>query len=186
VAKAKSETSQDDGLKDQASEKAQEAVSVAQDKASDLREQGVQRFREQFDQRSNEAGGQMRSFAGALRRAGGDMQTEGNGNAAQWSDQAADRVERLGAYLERTSGDDVLRDIEDFARRRPWMLAGVGMLAGLAAARFMKASSERRYDGGRSSLPSSRPALPSRTSASEADTGPVAPARPVAAGSRAG
>jgi hypothetical protein len=38
-----------------------------------------------------------------------------------------------------------MRDLETFARRRPWMLAGLGMLAGVAAARFMKASSEQRY-----------------------------------------
>jgi hypothetical protein len=38
-----------------------------------------------------------------------------------------------------------MSDIETFARRRPWMLAALGMLAGVAAARFMKASSEQRY-----------------------------------------
>ena len=59
--------------------------------------------------------------------------------------QAADRIERLGTYLEQKSGDELMRDVESFARRRPWMLAGVGMLAGVAAARFMKASSEQRY-----------------------------------------
>ena len=61
------------------------------------------------------------------------------------TDAAAERVERLGAYLERVSGDELLRDAEDFARRRPWMVAGMGLLAGFAASRFLKASSERRY-----------------------------------------
>ena len=58
---------------------------------------------------------------------------------------AADRFERLGGYLEQTSGDELLRDVEDFARRRPWMVAGMGLVAGIAASRFLKASSERRY-----------------------------------------
>ena len=57
----------------------------------------------------------------------------------------ADQVERFGGYLERASGDQLLRDAEDFARRRPWMVAGIGLVAGLAASRFLKASSERRY-----------------------------------------
>ena len=59
---------------------------------------------------------------------------------------AADRIERLGGYLERTSGDEFLRDAEDFTRERPWMVAGLGLMVGLAASRFLKASSERRYD----------------------------------------
>ena len=40
-----------------------------------------------------------------------------------------------------------MRDIETFARRQPWLLAGLGVLAGATAARFMKASSVRRSGG---------------------------------------
>jgi hypothetical protein len=136
---------QQEGLKRQASSKVQEATSVAQEKVSEVREQGSARLRDQFDQRSTQAGSQMRSLAEALRRSGNDLQSEGNSGAAQLPNQAADRLERLGNYLEEVSGDDVMRDIESFARRRPWMLAGFGLLAGVAAARFMKASSEQRY-----------------------------------------
>ena len=59
---------------------------------------------------------------------------------------AAQRVERLGGYLERTSGERMLRDAEDFARRWPWAVAGMGLMVGFAASRFLKASSERRYE----------------------------------------
>jgi ElaB/YqjD/DUF883 family membrane-anchored ribosome-binding protein len=133
------------GLADQASAKVQDAAGVAQEKASELREQGSARLRDQFDQRSNEAGSQVRSLAGALRRSGNDLSNDGNTQAAQLTGQAADRMERLGTYLEQKSGDELMRDVEGFARRRPWMLAGLGVLVGVAAARFMKASSEQRY-----------------------------------------
>ena len=132
------------GLADQASAKAQDAASVAQEKASELRDQGSARLREQFDQRS-QRGAQARSLAEALRRSGNDLSSEGK-RGREADRQAADRIERVGIYLEQKSGDEVMRDIETFARRRPWMLAGLGMLAGVAAARFMKASSEQRYD----------------------------------------
>jgi len=134
------------GLTDQASEKMQDAASVAQEKAAELREQGSVRMREQFDQRSKQAGSQVRSLAEALRRSGNDLQNEGNTSGARLAGQAADRIERLGSYLEQKNGDELMRDVETFARRRPWILAGLGMLAGVAAARFMKASSEERYD----------------------------------------
>ena len=133
------------GLTDQASAKVQGAASAAQEKASELREQGSARLRDQFDRRSTHAGSQVRSLAGALRRSGNDLSSEGNGNAAQLTRQAADRIERLGSYLEQKRGDELMRDAETFARSRPWMLAGLGMLAGVAAARFVKASSEQRY-----------------------------------------
>jgi ElaB/YqjD/DUF883 family membrane-anchored ribosome-binding protein len=146
MTQATDQTGQEEGLAGQASAKMQDAASVAQEKASQLREQGSARLRDQFDERSTQAGTQVRSLAEALRRSGNDLSNDGNGNAAQLTGQAADRIERVGNYLEQKSGDELMRDIESFARRRPWMLAGIGMLAGLAAARFMKASSEQRYD----------------------------------------
>jgi hypothetical protein len=78
----------------------------------------------------------------------------------------------VGRYLEQKHGDEFMRDIEMFARRRPWMLAAIGMLAGVAAARFLKASSEQRYDSYRETgyrRPTHtgdgypRPELPTRT-----------------------
>src|SRR5205085_10273521 len=86
--------------------------------------------------------------AQVLRQSGSQMLSQADGNGRQvahFANLAADRVEQFGGYLERTSGDQLLRDAEDFARRRPWMVAGFGLAAGLAASRFLKASSERRY-----------------------------------------
>src|SRR3954454_13163282 len=128
---------QQEGLAGQASEKAQE-------KATELREQGSERLRDQLDRRSNETGAQVRSLGQALRRSGSELGTDGNARTAQLTEQAADRIERVGTYLEQKSGDELMRDVEAFARRRPWMLAGIGMLTGIAAARFVKASSDRR------------------------------------------
>ena len=151
MANAMDESRQQAGLKEQASSKVEEATSVAQGKASELREQGSQRLREQIDQRSTQAGSQVRSLGEALRRSGNDLKNQGNGNAAGVTNEVADRLERVGGYLEQTSGDDVMRDIESFARRRPWMLAGIGAAVGLAVARFVKASSEQRYSDGQAS-----------------------------------
>jgi ElaB/YqjD/DUF883 family membrane-anchored ribosome-binding protein len=139
------DASQQETLAEQAQSKVQEATSTAQEQASELREQGSQRLREQIDQRSTQAGSQVRSLAEALRRSGNDLQSQGNKGAAELPKQAAERLERLGSYLEEMSGDDVIRDMESFARRRPWMLAGLGLVAGVAAARFLKASSDQRY-----------------------------------------
>jgi ElaB/YqjD/DUF883 family membrane-anchored ribosome-binding protein len=152
MTEATGEPSRQEGLSERASATAQDAASVAQQKASELRDQGFARLRDQFDQRSSEAGSQMRSLAQALRRSENELAEEGNSNAAQLTGQAADRIDRLGSYLEQKSGDDLMRDIEGFARGRPWMLAGLTVLAGVAAARFIKASSDRRHADYRRSM----------------------------------
>jgi ElaB/YqjD/DUF883 family membrane-anchored ribosome-binding protein len=135
-----------EGLVGQASAQVQEAASTAQERAVELKEQGKSKLGETLDQRTNDAGVQARKIAQALRRSGEQLSNEGDAEqVAGLAEGAADRIERLGGYLERTSGTELVRDVEDFARRRPWMVAGMGLVAGLAASRFLKASSERRY-----------------------------------------
>jgi ElaB/YqjD/DUF883 family membrane-anchored ribosome-binding protein len=145
MTEATHETGQREGLVSQASAKVDHATSAAQEKGADLREETAARVRDQLDQRSTQAGSELRSLAEALRRSGQQLGDKGNSNTSQLTTQAADRIERLGSYLEEKRGDELMRGIETFARQRPWMLAGIGLLAGVAAARFTKASSERRY-----------------------------------------
>ena len=64
---------------------------------------------------------------------------------ARYVEQAADRAERLGSYLERSDGERIVRDVEDFARRNPWAVAAGGLALGFAASRMLKASSSERY-----------------------------------------
>jgi ElaB/YqjD/DUF883 family membrane-anchored ribosome-binding protein len=136
----------DEGVRERATGAVEDATSAAQDKAMELRSKGANQLREQLDTRTTDVGRQARSVAQALRQSGEKLRGEGNGQAAGVTDNAAQRVELLGEYLERVQGDELLRDAERFARQRPWVLAGVGLFAGLVASRMMKASSERRYD----------------------------------------
>lgn len=142
-----------EGLLDQAGSQLEDTAATAQQKASELKQQGRSKLGDTLDERTTQAGGQARQMAQALRRSGEQLREQGEGQqVAGMTEGAADRIERLGGYLERTSGDELLRDAEDFARRRPWLVAGLGLTLGLAASRFLKASSERRYDsaqGGR-------------------------------------
>ena len=145
-----------EGLVDQATAQVQEAASTAQEKAVELKDQGRSKLGETLDQRTSQAGEQVRKMAQALRQSGEQMRDQGEGGGIVGvAEGAADRFERLGGYLEQTSGDELLRDVEEFARRRPWMVAGMGLVAGIAASRFLKASSERRYGSAqRSDYPS--------------------------------
>jgi ElaB/YqjD/DUF883 family membrane-anchored ribosome-binding protein len=145
---ANTEGTAQEGLAGQASSQVQQGASTAQERAIELKEQGKSKLGDTLNQRTTEAGVQARKMAQALRRSGEQLSNEGDSEqVAGLAEGAADKMERLGAYLERTSGAELVHDVEDFARRRPWMVAGMGLVAGLAASRFLKASSERRYEG---------------------------------------
>jgi ElaB/YqjD/DUF883 family membrane-anchored ribosome-binding protein len=136
-----------EGLVGQVASQTQDAAGKAQEKAVELKEQGRNKLSETVDERTTQAGGQARQVAEALRRSSEHLREQGDcQRAAGVTEGAAERIERLGGYLEQRSGGELLRDAEDFARRRPWMVAGIGLAVGLAASRFLKASSERRYD----------------------------------------
>jgi ElaB/YqjD/DUF883 family membrane-anchored ribosome-binding protein len=131
----------------QVASQTEDVAAKAQEKAVELKEHGRNKLSETVDERTTQAGGQARQLAQALRRGGEQLREQGDGQqVAGVTEGAAERIERLGGYLEQTSGDEILGDVEDFTRRRPWIVAGIGLAVGLAASRFLKASSERRYD----------------------------------------
>ena len=149
-----------EGLVDQAKSQLGDVASDVQDKAVELRDQGRGKLGETLDRRTTEVGGQARQAAQVLRQSSTQLSSGGEGNThqvAHLTDMAAEQCERFGGYLERASGEELLRDAEDFARRRPWMVAGIGLVAGLAASRFLKASSERRYGSAKSPGSADRP-----------------------------
>jgi hypothetical protein len=133
----------------------------AQGAAEQAKAETRTKLREQIDTRTTEAGEQIGSTAQAIRRASQQLREEGNDRAAEMIDAVADRAQRLGSYLTRADGDALLRDVEDFARRQPWLVAGAGAVAGFLSSRFLKASADSRYQE-RSSIErtASRPARP--------------------------
>jgi hypothetical protein len=145
MANTTGEAGRQEGLTDQASSKVQEATSVAQEKASELREEGSARLRDQVDQRSTQAGQQITTVAGDVRSVADELRSQGKDTPARYAEQAAEKVQSAGQWLENADGDQILRDVEGFARRNPWAVAAGGLVLGLAASRFLKASSSERY-----------------------------------------
>jgi hypothetical protein len=104
-----------------------------------------QRLKEQVDQRSTQAGQQINTVAGDVRSVADQLRSQGKDTPARYAEQAAERVQGAGQWLERSDGDQILQDVEGFARRNPWAVAAGGLVLGLAASRFLKASSTERY-----------------------------------------
>jgi gas vesicle protein len=136
------------GAADQAKEKASQAAGQAKEQAQQVAGQAKGRVREQIDQRSTQAGQQVRTQASDIRTVGQQLREQGKEGPAKVADQAAERIERVGNYLERADADTILDDIERFARSKPWAVVLGGVTAGFLAARGIKASSADRYQAG--------------------------------------
>jgi hypothetical protein len=131
-----------DQVKDQVKDKAQ----VAQDKARGAMGQARGRISEQVDQRSTQAGERIAGTASDVRSIADELRNQGKDAPATVAEQVANQADRVGDYLKGASGDRLLRDVEDFARRQPMLVAAAGLALGFAASRFLKASSSRRYE----------------------------------------
>jgi hypothetical protein len=128
--------------KDQVRERAQ----LAQDKTRGALGQARGRLGDQVDQRSTEAGERIAGTAGDVRSIAQELRGQGKDTPANLAEQLAGQADRVGDYLKGASGDRILRDVEDFARRQPMLVAAAGLALGFAASRFLKASSGRRYE----------------------------------------
>ena len=108
-------------------------------------------------------------YAEAARAASERLQGDEGNRLAKPAERAAEGLERLSSYLRDKEPADLMDDLERFARRRPEVVFGGLFIAGLAAARFLKAS--RRGLGGsqrsEAIIPSTGPGAPVTGSTSE-------------------
>ena len=83
---------------------------------------------------------------------GEELRKQGKEGPAKVVTQAAERIEGAGSYLRDSDSNRILNDVEDFGRSRPWAVLAGATLAGIAAARFLKASSRERYSSRQSGV----------------------------------
>jgi len=138
----------DGGTADQVKDQVRDKAQVAQDKARGALGQARGRLSDQVDQRSTQAGERVAGTASDVRSIAEELRNQGKDAPANLAEQVANQADRVGDYLKGASGDRILRDVEDFARRQPMLVAAAGLALGFAASRFLKASSSRRYQFG--------------------------------------
>ena len=138
----------DSGAASQAQEKVQEAAGQAREKAQEGAARAREGFRGQIDQRSTQAGQRVSAQSEDMRTVAQQLREQGKEGPAKVAEQAADRTQRVGRWLEESDADQILNEVEDFARRNPWAVALGGLAVGFAASRMLRASSTQRYESG--------------------------------------
>src|SRR3954447_5210178 len=138
----------DNGTSGQMSGAVDTARQKTEEQAGQIVESGRSALRTQIDQRSTQAGQQAQSLASSLRDTATQMRLEGDPQKERFAgvaESGAERLDRAGQYLNEASADELLHKLEDFGRQQPLLIAGAGLLLGIAAGRFLKASSNNRY-----------------------------------------
>src|SRR3712207_5847718 len=116
------------GAADQAKEKVQQGA-----------EQAKSTLRTQVDQRSTDAGQKIKTQADDIQTVAQQLREQVKEGPAKVAEQAAQKIQNVGGYLEGSDADRILSDVEGDARRNPWVVMAGGLAAGFIASRFMKA-----------------------------------------------
>ncbi|MFN8123756.1 MAG: hypothetical protein U0237_15160 [Thermoleophilia bacterium] len=134
------------------SQRGKEAAAGGAQKARD-------RMSDMLTERSTKAAESSRGMAEDARSVGEELRRRGRGRAADMAESTADRVQRMGEYLDRSDGATIMDDATRYGRRHPAMVALGSFAAGLAAARFVKAADRPHGGGGdrRGLIPSESP-----------------------------
>ena len=127
-------------VKEHAQQIASEVTAAASDAAGQAKRQSVQMLEKQKRQAAEHLAG----FQHAIESASNRLREEENANLAEYADAAAAKLRQLRTYLDNRDLQDLMHDAEDFARKRPEVVFGGLAIAGLAVARFLKASSRSR------------------------------------------
>ena len=169
----------DNGTSGQLSGAVDTARQKTEEQAGQIVESGRSALRTQIDQRSTQAGQEAQSLASSLRDTATQMRMEGDPQKERFAgiaESGAERLDRAGQYLNEASADELLHKVEDFGRQQPLLIAGAGLLLGIAAGRFLKASSTNRYYT--SAQYTQRRSLPARPVQDTWATQPLPPTTP--------
>ena len=131
-------------VKESAKAAADQAASKAREQAGRLAGQAKEQGAAMLEQQKTRAADVIGDVGAAVRRAADKLHQENDDNLAGYADAVAEQLESCGRYLREREPRQLVNDVADLTRRRPeWVLGGM-YVAGLALARFLKAS---RPDG---------------------------------------
>jgi len=109
--------------------------------AAEARERGEEYVRENKERAADRIGGVSQS----IRQTADRFEQEKDPNIAHYTRLVADKLEQAAGYIRERDLNQLKHDGEDLARRHPAVIFGGLFVAGLAAARFLKASADREH-----------------------------------------
>jgi len=133
--------STDKPLIQQAKQQTQKVLEQTQQKAGEVMGQARTQVVSQLESQKDRATGSLESVALALRQTGQHLREQNQTALSQYTEQIAESLERFSGSLSQRNMDQMIGEVERFARRQPALFLGTSFALGLLAARFLKSSS---------------------------------------------
>jgi hypothetical protein len=124
-------------------EKLGEDVAAIKQTAEDVAHKATERAADMAEKQKGYASDQIGKFATALERVGRELQAEKIGGIGDYTKELGDSARRFAENMKDKNLGQIAGYAEDFGRRQPLAFLGMAVLAGLAASRFMIASTDR-------------------------------------------
>ena len=140
-----SDKGQFEEIKSEVKSKGKQAFAEAKSGAQESFQEARQAGRGFIRQRQSMLAEKVDEYQQAVRAATESLEREDSQLAGPAS-KAANQLERIAGYLRNHEPEDFLEDLGGFVRRRPEVAFGGLFIAGLVAARFLKASARRQEE----------------------------------------
>lgn len=135
-------------LADTAKETASRATEQVKDRAAQVADQARSAATSQATTQKERVTGSLSGVAQALRQTGDQLRDQDQMGVTGYIEQAASQVENFSNYLQRRNINELIEDVEHFARRQPALFLGGAFVLGLLGTRFLKSSRPiSRYSG---------------------------------------
>lgn len=134
---------------------ANEMVNQAREGVSQMADRAMSEAEPRLDDGRMRVAEGLQSVAQAFKSSGQQLRDGQHSQMAQFTDQAAERVERLSSYVQGRDVRSMVSEVQEMARREPALFLGAAFAAGLLGARFLK-SAQPSQDSMRTEPQSSR------------------------------
>ncbi len=129
----------DTGVK--AQQKTGELIDQAQEKVGEVADKVKEQASSQATTQKDRAAEGLGSVADAIRQTGDQLrQNDKVAPVAQYTDQLAMGIESVSNFIKNRSVSDIVREVENFARREPALFLGGALTLGLLGGRFLRSS----------------------------------------------
>lgn len=133
-------TSGDGSTQDGAGRAARDVGEEVKAEARRLREQATEGARRRADEQKDAAGAYLHTLANAVSSGADTFRRDGLDGTGALLDRAADEITHVADRLGDRRPEELLRDVEGFARRHPAVFFGSAALLAFGATRLLKSS----------------------------------------------
>lgn len=127
----------------QVKDKAGETAAMAKDQAKRAATQVTEQAKATVESRMSDVAQELGNVADVVRQTTHDGGLGTSDTVVRYGERIADQIEGVSSYLDEHGVEEILTDIQDFARRQPAVFLGGAFMLGVVVGRFLRSSGNR-------------------------------------------